>query len=1003
MSELALRLIAENKRTKDPFLDLSMCALKNTLPSSLIECEWLEKLDLSSWQKQDNGSKQLGYDNLNNNIFNNSSCLTILDRLTKLESLELGGCKISETKFLEKLTNLKIVDLGINQITDISFLEKLSSLKSLDISENQIIDISCLDRLTSLTFLDISSNQITNINSFEKLINLQSLSLGNNPIADISCFEKLTSLKFLNLTNSQIIDISFLEKLPHLKSLGLANNLINDVSFLENLTSLHSLNLANNLITEIPFKLIKKLPKLNNLFLYGNPIKNIPEEIFNKTYENVFQEIKDHFDSIEKKEDIFPLYEAKLLLVGRGFVGKSELAEALTKDDYVFEEGRKQTEGIKIKEWYPNGCKKEGENIDFKVNLWDFGGQEVYYGTHQFFLSKNAVYLLVWDARQEEDTRTFDYWLRAIGLLSQQSSVIIVQNKADQQTKELNQEDIVRNFPFVKGFYKTSCKLPDSYDNKKLQEHLVKELIALPHIGEPWNKHRVAVRRILEEDSRNYISEEKYIKICTENTLKSKEAFFLSDRLHNLGVILHFQDDDTLKRTVILKPEWATSAFYKIIDSKRIKEQNKGSFDKKDLSEVWNEEQYHSMIPELLKLMMKFELCFQYQNQNKYIVPEISSANPTFEIPTFSTNQPILEMVYQYEFMPKSIVTRFICRNHKDIKQNMFWQSGVVLEMDDCLALVESSEINKRITIKVSGKWANKVMYHIRKDIHIIHETVKNPPFDELIPCKSEECKSSGKPFYFKYETLIGFQKEGDRDIRCESCKKKMNIAELIEGVEEIESREINFLYKIIDNPMEGYKKNPEIFFSYAWGDDYEEGESREEIVNKLYENLKDDKYVVVRDKVDLGYKGLISSFMVRIGKGDFIVVAISDKYLKSPYCMYELYEVYRNSKLEAKGFIDKIYPIRVEQLNLNNPKVLGEYFEFWQNLEKEWEDLIVTFGTRITVAQKSEYDKIKEIAAKLGDLLDILKDMNSLTKQILSKDNFAEIKKAIEDRTKLN
>jgi hypothetical protein len=56
--------------------------------------------------------------------------------------------------------------------------------------------------------------------------------------------------------------------------------------------------------------------------------------------------------------------------------------------------------------------------------------------------------------------------------------------------------------------------------------------------------------------------------------------------------------------------------------------------------------------------------------------------------------------------------------------------------------------------------------------------------------------------------------------------------------------------------------KAPEIFFSYAWGDEKEIGESREKIVNSLYESLKNDGYKIVRDKIDLGYKGLISDFM---------------------------------------------------------------------------------------------------------------------------------------------
>jgi internalin A len=188
----------------------------------------------------------------------------------------------------------------------------------------------------------------------------------------------------------------------------------------------------------------------------------------------------------------------------------------------------------------------------------------------------------------------------------------------------------------------------------------------------------------------------------------------------------------------------------------------------------------------------------------------------------------------------------------------------------------------------------------------------------------------------------------------------------------------------------------PKIYFSYAWGDDHETGESREQIVEELYESLKNDGYSVFRDKEDSTYRDLISDMMKNIGKGKFIVVAISDKYLKSPNCMFELYEIYRNSQLEKEKFLEKIFPIRVESIRLSDPKVLDVYFEYWEQQEKEWAELIIKRGTRISPAQHERYKRIKTIAAELGEFLEILSDMNTKTKDDLSENNFEEIKKAI-------
>jgi pterin-4a-carbinolamine dehydratase len=180
----------------------------------------------------------------------------------------------------------------------------------------------------------------------------------------------------------------------------------------------------------------------------------------------------------------------------------------------------------------------------------------------------------------------------------------------------------------------------------------------------------------------------------------------------------------------------------------------------------------------------------------------------------------------------------------------------------------------------------------------------------------------------------------------------------------------------------------PQIFFSYAWG------QEREKIVDALYDSLKNDgKYELVRDKVDNGYKGLISDFMRTIGKGSFVVVVLSDKYLRSEYCMFELYELYRNAAQEKDRLLEKIYPIRIEDLNIDS-------LDAWESLSKYWEDQYEQIR-RIGIKFPERYHKIKCVNNALGELLEFLRDINALTVSMLSENDFAEIKNAIKRRTK--
>jgi hypothetical protein len=189
---------------------------------------------------------------------------------------------------------------------------------------------------------------------------------------------------------------------------------------------------------------------------------------------------------------------------------------------------------------------------------------------------------------------------------------------------------------------------------------------------------------------------------------------------------------------------------------------------------------------------------------------------------------------------------------------------------------------------------------------------------------------------------------------------------------------------------------NAAVYISYAWDGPQEMDCSREDIVGRLCETLKREGYNIKRDKKNLSYKGLISEFMQAIGQGDCIVVVISDKYLKSPFCMYELLEIYRHLQ-----FDERICPIVLSDARLRTLADRLEYVAHWKEKLARIDKLIKRVGVQVLSASGSlkEYEKYREITFYSDRLITHLADINSLTPEHIAADNFDMLKHAIDMR----
>ena len=138
----------------------------------------------------------------------------------------------------------------------------------------------------------------------------------------------------------------------------------------------------------------------------------------------------------------------------------------------------------------------------------------------------------------------------------------------------------------------------------------------LCHIGEELPARWIKVRADIEIRAGEvpHISQQEYFQIYSRHMeFDRSRALHLSRYLHDLGVFLHFQDDDLLARTVILQNQWATEAVFRILDDESVKAQF-GRFNRADCERLWRDSVYSDMHPELLALMQRFELCYELRD-----------------------------------------------------------------------------------------------------------------------------------------------------------------------------------------------------------------------------------------------------------------------------------------------------------------------------------------------------------------------------------------------------
>ena len=584
------------------------------------------------------------------------------------------------------------------------------------------------------------------------------------------------------------------------------------------LRNLSRLVLYDNQLAALP-KEIEQLEKLSEIYLHDNKKLTIPSEILGSSWSDVLQKKKIPANPkdilnyyLQLQVDRRPLNEAKLIFVGFGAVGKTSLINRLRNRG--FDPCSKKTEGIQITPW-PIGLHNEETKTaeEIKLNVWDFGGQEIMHSTHQLFFTERSLYVLVLNARQGHEDGDAKYWIELIRSFGTGSPVIVALNKSEEHSFDVNRRSFQEKYRNVKAFVSTDCKSGKGI--KQLRETIKQQTNMLEHLRTPFPGSWVAIKDELANMEDNYIPFEQYREICQrdgEGSVQAQDS--LAVYLHNLGIALNYKDDPRLRNTHVLNPRWVTNGIYTLLNDKNLTEK-KGELTTCCLERILSTSQYpRECHVFLLDLMRKFELCFRFtEDENRYLIPDLLDKQQPEAASTFVPKD-CLNFQYKYPILPEGLIPRFIVRTHVLSEQPLRWRSGVILSFEENRALVKADPQERRVTISVDGHGDSRrrLLAIIRSDFDRIHSSFNfSKELEELVPVPEHPA------VVVRYPDLLTREKEKETTFTeiVDGKLVKLNVKKLLNAVDIEGSRE-----HVTVPEEEGSSNALQLFYSYSHKDE---------------------------------------------------------------------------------------------------------------------------------------------------------------------------------------